>query len=442
MAADDAVHELNSALRPHLPWQVSSAIAQRERLDAMRPVAPVIGEIPEHSSTGPKAWDRALEPMLKLLDRAGDYGIRSNIDPDTQKRFRTLWYRFGDRGMYGQRPVTATVVFTFGADPTHERSPKHAHAFVTRRGDIGSPPRRDVVMKLDHDHVRRPLRFVNFGDALHDELIDGWARQEPAQRALNVTYFDDHVLWGHVEPGWFLLRMSVLDAAEAIGVQCTLEKTEHAVAAAVARSAAERLTALVAPFSRAARCAVEADIRWLRASLMATTEFTARWKAPRGWQNVPEEAVTALVNPMAHKREGLPRATPIAEDVAVSAELARLRSSDRRGCEVWSSRLPEFANELRTRLLVIAEEARDALDLARREFARAEEAVVDAEGRGNRAQITRADHLRDAAADAVAMTEVFWQMREAWLCSCEAAVFDLRPRERLVAAIRAGRSAT
>jgi ATP-dependent helicase HepA len=442
MAAEDAVHELSSALRPHLPWQVRLAIAQRERLDAMHPVAPVIGEIPEHSSAGPKAWDRALEPMFKLLERAGDYGLRWNTDPETQKRFRTLWYRFGDRGMYGDRPVTATVVFTFGADPTHERSPKHAHAFITRRGDIGSPPRREVVLKLEHDHVRRPLRFVNFGDGLHDELVDGWARQEPAQRALDVTYFDDHDLWGHAEPGWFLLRMSVLDAAEAIAPQRTLEETEHAVAAAVTRSAAEHLVTLVAPFSRAARCAVEADVRWLRASLMATTELTTRWRASHGWQLLPEEAVVALVNPMAHKREGLPRATPIAVDAAASAELDRLRSSDRRGGEVWSSMLPEFARELRARLRTIAEEARDELDVATRELVRVEVGLADAEVRGNRAQITRAERLRDAGADVVAMTKVYWQKREAWLRACESAVVELRPREQLGAAIRARRGAT
>jgi ATP-dependent helicase HepA len=441
MAAEDAVQELNSALRPYLPWQVRWATAQRERLDAMRPVAPVIGKPPEHTSLGPKAWDRAIEPMFKLLDKAGEYHLRWNTDPETRRQFRTLWYRFGERGMYGHKPVTANVVFSFGADPAHERNPKHAHAFITRRGDIGSPPCRDVLLVLDHERVRRPLRFANFGDALHDELVDGWGRQHAAHQALDVTYFDDHGLWDHAEPGWFLLRLSVLDPAEALAPR-TLEEMEHAVAAAVTKSANEHLVDLVAPFARSGRCSLEADIRWLRALLIARTALTGRWKSPRGWEHVPEEAIAALMDPMAHQRDGLPRAVPVAADVAASAELTRLRSSERRGGEAWSSSLPEFAVQLRARLRVIVEEARDALDLAKRELTRAEEALVDAEARGNRAQITRAEHLRDAAVDVVAMTVVYWHKRQEWLCACEAAVIELRPREWLVAAIRARRGIT
>lgn len=443
MAAEDAVQERTSALRAHLPWHVRWATTQRARLDSMRPVAPVIGDLPEHSAAGPNAWDRAIEPMFRLLEKAGDYHLWWNTDPETGKRFRALWYRFGERGMYGHKPVTARVVFSFGADPTHERNPKHAHAFITRRGGIGSPPRRDVLMELEHDSVRRPLRFVNVGDALHDELVDGWAQLQPAQQALDVTYFDDHDLWEHAEPGWFLLRLSVLDPAEALAPQRTLEETIRAVAAAVTRSAGEHLVQLVSPFASAATCSMEADVRWLRASLMATSELTARWRSSRGWQAVSEEAVAALLNPMAHRRDGLPRAVAVVDvDATAKAELDQMRSSERRGGEVWSSERPEFAVELRGRLRVVAEEARDALDLAMRELSRAEAALVDAEERGNRAQVTRAEHLRDAAVDVVAMTKVYWSKREAWLRACEAAVVELRPRERLVAAIRARRGAT
>jgi hypothetical protein len=145
---------------------------------------------------------------------------------------------------------------------------------------------------------------------------------------------------------------------------------------------------------------------------------------------------------MAHSRDGVPRAVASVDiDATASAELDRLRSSKRCGGEVWSSRLPEFAAELRARLRVVAEEARDALDLAERELARAEAALIDAEERGNRAQVTRAEHHRDASFDLVAMTEVYWSKREAWLRTCEAALGSLRPRERLAAVIRARRGA-
>lgn len=443
MAAEDAVQELSSALRPYLPWQVRWATALRERLDALQPVAPVIGDIRDHSSGGPKAWDRAIEPMLQLLARAGEYYLRWNTDPETAKKFRTLWYRFGVHGMYGHKPVTARVVFTFGADPLHERRPTNAHAFITRRGDIGSPPRRDVLMRLEHDEVvRRPLHFVNFGDALHDELVDTWSLPLATLPAVEVMYFGDHRLWDYAEPGWFLVRMSALDPAEALAPQRTLADIEHAVASAATNCEIEQLAEMVAPFSRAARCALEADARWLRASLMATTMLTVRSNSTRGWQDVSEEGIAALMNPMAHKRDGLPRGAVVEFDSAASAELDRLRASDRSGGDVWSAERPTFAVELRARLRVVAEEAHDALELARREVVRAEAALVDARERGNRAQITRAKNLRDAAVEVVAMSEIYWQRREAWLRGCDAAVAELRPRERLVAAIRARREAT
>lgn len=442
MSAEDADHELNSALRAHLPWDLRWAAALRERLEAMRPVAPVIGEIPEHSSVGPKAWDRAIEPLFKLLDRAGEYHVRSNTDPDTGTKFRTLWYRFGELGMYGHRPITARVVFTFGADPSHERSPRHAHAFIIRRGDIANPPLRDVTMMLENQPIRKQLRFANFGDPLHDEIIDGWADEEVVLQALDVAYFDDHDLWKHAGSGWFLLRLSQLDPAEALSHQRTLERTQQAVAAAVTRSASEQLIELMAPFTRAANCALEADARWLRAMLMTNTNLSVRSQKQGEWQDLSQEGIAALMNPMAHQREGLSRGVSITADPTIKAELSRLRASELTGRVVWNSELPAFTVELRARLRVLVEEARDSLELARREVTRAEAEVVDAQERGNRAQITRAENLRDSALDTAAMNEVYWEQRQAWLRGCDRAVADLRPREQLVAAIRARQPAT
>ena len=67
----------------------------------------------------------------------------------------------------------------------------------------------------------------------------------------------------------------------------------------------------------------------------------------------------------------------------------------------------------------------------------AESSVIDAEERGNRAQITRAENLRDEAFDVERMTEVYWGKREAWLLAIEAALYELRPRESLSAIIHA-----
>jgi hypothetical protein len=383
--------------------------------------------------------------MFKLLGKAGDFHIRKNTDPESGVVFRTIWYRFDE---FGDRQARAKVRFSFGADPTHERSPKNAHAFITRRGDIGTPPLRRVMMMLDGPPVPRELRFVNYGNPLHDDLVDGWVQSPPPPlQALDVTYPDDHELWEHAGPGWFLLRMSVLDPGEALDVGRILEGVKHNLAVAVTRTEADGWAELVAPFSRTATCALEADIRWLRASLTAATTLRVRWygngHASRAWKDVPEEAAAALMNPMAHNRDRLPSAKQLDMDMApFVAELGRLRSRERRAGEVWTSEYPAFAAELNARLRVVADEASDAIDLAKRQLARAEDAVADAEERGNRSQITRAEHLRDAAVDIVAMTEVFWQERAAWLRACEATTAELRPREQVVAAIYARRAAT
>ena len=442
MATEDAVQELNSALRPYLPWQPRWASMQRAYLDSMQPVAPVLGGPKEQAAVGPKAWDRAMEWMFKLLNKAGEYYVRSNADPETGTKFRTLWYRFGAAEMYGHRPVTARLVFGFGMDPMQERSPQHAHAFISRRADLQSRPRREVLLKVEQDIYRRPLHFVNFGDPLHDELVDGWAQAQPDQTAVDVRYSDDHALWIHAEPGWFLLRMWVLDAAEALDLQRTVARTAEAVAAVVTKSAPEQLPALVMPFQRSARCALEADVRWLRASLSGKAEMNARWRSTGEWQEVSAEAIAALVNPMAHGHHGLPPGLHLEPDElekTADAEFARLRAGDKHGGEVWSGMLPAFCAQLRVRLRVVAEEVRDAVDLANRRLVRAEAALVDAQERGNRAQLTRAANLLDTAIDHVAMTTAYWAQRQAWLRSCEAAVIELRPRERLIAAIRARR---
>lgn len=438
LAAEDAIQELNSALRSHLPWDAQWATAQRAQLVAMRPAGPVLCDL--DLATGPKAWDRSVEPIFKLLAKAGDYHVRWNTDPETGARFHTLWYQFGEREMYGHRPVTAKVVFNFGEDPSHERSPKYAHAFITRRGDIGNPPRRDVALKIEGEYARRPLRFANFGNALHDELIDTWAQPLSELKALNVMYFSDHALWQYVEPGWFLLRMTLMDSADALALEPLLEETIIAVAKAVTRSPVEQLQALVAPFTSAATCAIEADVRWLRATLPAKAETTAHMRVGQGWQTVSEEVVAALANPIAHSREGLPHALPATDHVAIAeakSELARLKSGDASGRDTWSPCLPTFRTALKARARVIAEEASDALELAKRAVEQADFSVADAAERGNRAQITRAENVRDAAFDVARMTEVYWRKREAWLLATEEALCALRPRELLSAIIYA-----
>lgn len=441
MAAEDEIHELDSALRKHLPWTVRSATAVRQGLEEMPPAPPILKALPEHSALGPRAWDRAIEGMISLLSHAGDYHIRWNSDPETGGRFRTLWYQFGEKAMYGRREVLSKVVFSFGADPAHERSPRHAYAFITRRGDIATPPRRSVTMVLDGEHVRRPLRFLNFGDALHDELIQGWLPQGNRLISLDVLFFDDHAILQYGASGLYLLRLSILDPADALMAQGLEEQTLKAVAhAAILRDPA-RLPELVRPIKKAVRSALEADVRWLRAQFTACMLLDVRRRVQGNWVQVEAEEATALLNPMAHGRNGVPRASDLrldqAEKAAAETELAKRRQAGATAARsAWSQRFPGFEESLSARLTVIATEAREAIALAIEDLRQAEKALVVARERGNRTQITRAENTREVAEVSLQMARAFWDERVRWLRECEEEVRSVAPQEMLTALLR------
>ena len=425
MATEDEAQEFDSALRQHLPWTARSATAERQWLESLPPAAPVLKTLPEHSARGPRSWDRALEGMLTLLGRAGDYHIRPNEDPETGSRFQTLWYRFGERGMYGRRDVRSKVVFSFGADPGRERRPQYAHAFITRRGDIDTPPRRSVTMVLGSVHVWRQLRFLNFGDPLHDELIEGWLPQGDRLVTLDVALWEDHALWAHGGPGLYLLRLSVMDSEGAL----------------LKRVLEGRLFEQMGPLTKFMRCALEADIRWIRAQFTACMTLDVRRREHGSWVRVPPGEAAALLNPMAHERNGLPRGSDLrasdADIPAAKVELSNQRQADARAARsAWSHRFPDFKKALAARLMVVQEEGRDAVALANEEQRRADEALEVALERGNRAQITRAENARAAAEETVRMTRRFWDERARWLQESEEQVGVVLPREQLTALIR------
>ena len=148
---------------------------------------------------------------------------------------------------------------------------------------------------------------------------------------------------------------------------------------------------------------------------------------------------------MAHARNGVPRAAElrVAEDerVATGEELNRLRASDPAAAKLaWSPKFPEFDRALAARLRVVQVEALDAVALAREELRDSEESVEGALERGNRAQITRAENVRDSAADALEMLTAFWEQRALWLRECGQEVRAMRPRETLTAALRVRRT--
>lgn len=444
MAAEDELQELTSPLRRHLPWTTSYATDLRRYLEDLAPTPPVLQQHAAHPGTGPRSWDRAFEGMQKLLRRTGEYHIRWNIDP-AGGRFQTLWYTFGDWGMHGHREVLSRVVFPFGADPGHERNPINAFAFITRRGDIETPPRRQVMLEIDGQSKRRQLRFLNFGDVLHDELVRGWLPDSSAYHELNVNLFDDHAYWELGNPGIYLLRASTLDPAVAINSHQVKEHAWHAIELAATRTSKDRLQGVLGPFVNRLICAIEADVRWIRDQLGATLVWDLRRAIDQRWVNTGIEEAQALLNPLAHGHEGLPTTSPLylspEEKISVAQEFGRMRATGMGlARNTWSHLFPSFARAIDRRLCIIKGEASDAVTIAVNNLLSAEMALESALGRGNRAQITRAENECDSAGDILAMTKTLWEERVRWLCECRNKVQEIVPKEWLTAVLRVRRT--
>ena len=296
-------------------------------------------------------------------------------------------------------------------------------------------------MVLNNDRVWRPLRFLNFGDALHDELIKGWLPKSNVLVTLDVMFFEDHAIWENGVPGLYLLRLTTIDPADALISRGLEEKTLRAVAMAATSCDPERLLILMRRFKKAARCALEADVRWLRGQFTACINLDM-WLSEQGsWVQVEAGVAAALLNPMAHERAGIPRARELraaeADRVAVDVELTNQRQADATAARsAWSQRFTGFKESLAARLTVVDEEGQDANALAIREVQQAEEALEVARERGNRAQITRAENVRDFASDTLRMTRTFWEERVRWLQECEEEIRVVRPQEKLTALMR------
>ena len=169
--------------------------------------------------------------------------------------------------------------------------------------------------------------------------------------------------------------------------------------------------------------------------------FDVRRREHGRWVQVEAEEAAALLNPMAHGRNGVPMARDLrageADIAAAEAELFEQRQADATAARsAWSHRFSGFKESLAARLTVVEEEGRDAVAVATEELRRAEEALEVARERGNRAQITRAENARDAAADTLSMTGAFWDERARWLRECEEQIRLVLPQEQLTALMR------
>ena len=162
------------------------------------------------------------------------------------------------------------------------------------------PPHRSVTLTLDGGEFRRPLRFFNFGNALHDELVEGWLPQNSETLFIDVNLLDDHAFFKYGESGLHLLRFSLLDPGSALSAN-SVEKDAMVDIMEAARAPhdvpLERLMDQIQSFKRAVRCAIEADMRWLRAQLTAELLVQGLRRANEHWVRTGADAIGRTIEP-------------------------------------------------------------------------------------------------------------------------------------------------
>lgn len=449
MAQEDSAHDLSSPLQKHLPWTPSAAVALRAALDSATPFQPNLTDSASPVRSGLKSWDRAFEGMLKLLRIAGEYRIRSNADRD-EYPFKSLWYSYSEPGLQGQREVLSKAPFSFGPDPFYQRSPENAFCYITRRSQIETPPRRVVGLVLDDRIVDRPLRFLGFGEQLHDELVESWVGflRDHIGGTINIGLPATHPFFSQVaQPGAIVLRVTDLSPLSGLDPRLEERRSMEAVTAAALRTSRDRVSELILPFISRVRCAIEADSRWLVAQLQPCFSIAGARKIPGGWETIASEAVFDLLNPMLVDKATLASATvqAFSPEMARSAEAgsAFLRGGDEVAAELaWAARLPSFRESTETRISVLNREREDELTLRNLEHRIASERAQAAVERGNKLQAHRAEAEVGLAEDRMTMTRVYWDRRLNWLHRCSETVQSTRPQERAVQVVRVLRAST
>lgn len=440
----NAFLELASDLRPHLPWTADYAAVLRKHLESLPPGPPALVSS-RRTKTGPHSWDIANEGAMKLMNRAKEYYFRKNEDPNAGQ-FWTMWYRYQEVGEFGRKNIASKVKFSIDANPEGDRHPKHAHAYFCRRADLGNPPHRSVTLTIEGNEHVRPLHFLSFGNVLHNELVRGWkpeSRPDEKARVLkaNVLLPDDLRFFKNGDPSIFVLRFSLLDPASALDIDEFERETQKDLERSACALPTDRKKIFIDSLRRQVRCAGEADVRWLRGQLTANLRIEGMSRGAERWERATDDTIHALLNPAAHDGNTLPQSPEWHPEKQLISDAAKalnvLRSADKDAASsCWSHRFPQFEKALETRCHVVCEEGRDADSFAQLELAKADAALLIAQNRDERRQVTRTANLQKEAAIAVEAARIVWRHRLIWLEKCGKSVSSVRPRERLMALLR------
>ena len=271
------------------PHTAVAAQASYDRLQSQKPPEPVLERSPRRNFT--QRREEALRGFTDLLGRMRlfDVGSRTDLD-DESFRFSTIWY--------SGRPDAAPVRL---AELEHGRSWMAGHQpFIWRRSQMQGVPRR-LVRTDEGEENGRPLRFLDDGDSLHDNLLESLVSEsaralgEAARPQLRTVLFPpDHAMLAH--QGRPLLLMT----AHALPVRRAMPRFPADTLRRIAEEApteAQRAT-LLEDIERA-RDGWQADQRWFGQHAPAFLTVDASVLEDDVWRPLEEHEAWNALRPFA-----------------------------------------------------------------------------------------------------------------------------------------------
>lgn len=275
----------------------SSQQAQREydELQAIPLPQPVIGKSGGTSYT--MRSEQALKGFLNLLHRANVFDVSVRKEKtDEELKFSTLWY-----GGDGRSPaIPLSVIPPGGWMAGHV-------PFHWRRKHLAKPP-RNTVHYDDGNVGGRLLRFLDFGDTAHDEIVEGAIDlakrlcRSVSDECVTVQFDPVHPAAEGLRGKQVYLAAGLFDPLDIFPAPDLQELEAHFAGApteAQRREAdADRLRVL--EWWRA-------DVRWLRTIVPARLVAAGFVKGSDGWTTLPHGRVMQLLSPLDEAGTVLPR---------------------------------------------------------------------------------------------------------------------------------------